>query len=88
MAEEYRKNPGLSTRGVVSNKIDMVQPLRGSTPRRLMKPRCLYTRIERCKTIPNAVGMRRHMVERASTPLDRIEVYRARRLQRRLHGDS
>jgi hypothetical protein len=25
MAEEYQKNPGLSTRGVVSNKIDMVQ---------------------------------------------------------------
>jgi len=25
MAEEYQKNPGPSTRGVVSNKIDMVQ---------------------------------------------------------------
>lgn len=25
MAEEYQKNPELSTRGVVSNKIDMVQ---------------------------------------------------------------
>lgn len=25
MAEEYQKNPGLSTRGVVSSKIDMVQ---------------------------------------------------------------
>jgi len=25
MAEEYQKNPGLSTRGVVSSKIDMIQ---------------------------------------------------------------
>lgn len=25
MAEEYQKNPGLSTRGVVSSKVDMVQ---------------------------------------------------------------
>src|SRR4030066_1935869 len=29
MAEEYRKNPGPSTRGVVSPKIDLLQPCEG-----------------------------------------------------------